>query len=99
MLKANIVQESNIRKKRRVIYETLTAEERDALYNKTVGYGNMAKCEDATEMTRNTVMKAMSGGKIIPEKAIALRLYLADLPCKKADVKEYMAAQSQTTQR
>lgn len=99
MLNANIVQESKIKEKRRAVYETLTADERETLRNKTIGHGNMAKCEDATEMTRNTIGRALAGSRILPEKAVALRLYLAGLPANEQAVKDYLAAQSQTPQQ
>jgi hypothetical protein len=90
MLKANIGKEKEERMKRRAVYETLTESEIRNLRGKTIGHGNMARCEDSTHLTRNTIMRAMQGGRIVPKNAAAIRLYLAGQPVTEETINTFL---------
>ena len=76
MLDANINKESNKSVRVPRLYETLTKSEINLLRKKTIGHGNMLRCELATGKPRNMIMRAMAGGRILPENARLLRDYI-----------------------
>lgn len=76
MLDANINKESNKSVRVPRVYETLTKSERSRLRRMTIGHGNMIACELATGKHRNMIIRAMSGGRLLPESAEVLRTFL-----------------------
>lgn len=76
MLKANIEKVDNVAENMRRTYETLTRGEISKLRKRTIGHGNMKAAEEATGLTRNTIMKAREGGKITNMTASIIREYL-----------------------
>jgi 1-deoxy-D-xylulose 5-phosphate reductoisomerase len=76
MLSANIDKVSNVTENMPSLYDTLTKKEQRKLLNKTIGHGNMKVAEISTRLTRNTIMKAMSGGKVLRTTATTLRNFI-----------------------
>lgn len=76
MITANIEKVRNVVQNITRSYETLTKADISKLRRRTLGHGNMKAAMEATGLTRNTIMKAREGGKILSTTAEKLRSFI-----------------------